>query len=50
MEALAEKMVEPKRVVFIEGADHFFAGKLDKVEAALREWMLERHPELAKTA
>jgi hypothetical protein len=50
VEALAERMAEPKRVAFIEGADHFFGGKLDKVEATLREWILERHPDLAKSA
>jgi hypothetical protein len=46
VEALYAEMPEPKRLAFVEGADHFFAGKLDEVDAALREWMSERHPEM----
>jgi len=37
---------EPKRVVWVEGADHFFAGvpgspapKLDVMSAAIRAWV-----------
>lgn len=44
---LMETLPVPKRLVFVDGADHFFAGKLDRVEAAVNEWMVERHPELA---
>jgi alpha/beta superfamily hydrolase len=29
---------EPKRVVWIEAEDHFFAGALEKVEQAARDW------------
>ena len=39
---------EPKRVVWVEGADHFFAGvasspapKLDVMNAAIRSWLTE---------
>jgi len=39
---------EPKRIVWIEGADHFFAGtaqspasKLEGMSAALRLWLAE---------
>ncbi len=46
LQELVDAMPEPKRLVFIEGADHFFAGKLDQVDAALRKWIKERHPEL----
>lgn len=28
----------PKEMVWIEGADHFFAGKLDQVQEAIRNW------------
>jgi hypothetical protein len=31
----------PKRLVIVEGADHFFTGKLSQVDAALREWIKE---------
>ena len=30
---------EPKELVVVEGADHFFAGKLNEVDAAIRTWM-----------
>jgi alpha/beta superfamily hydrolase len=47
VQKLMETLPEPKRLVFVDGADHFFAGKLDRVEAAVNEWLVERHPELA---
>ena len=46
VEKLMENVPEPKRLLFVEDADHFFAGKLDEVGAALRAWLVERHPEL----
>jgi alpha/beta superfamily hydrolase len=46
VEELYAELPEPKRVVFVEEADHFFAGKLNEADAALRAWMRERHPEL----
>ena len=46
VEALVAALAEPKELVFIEGADHFFAGKVAQVDAALRKWLRERHPEL----
>jgi len=30
---------EPKRVIFVEGAGHFFENKLDQMQAAIREWL-----------
>jgi hypothetical protein len=44
--ALIETLPEPKRLVIVENADHFFEGKLDQVNGAVSEWMNERHPEL----
>lgn len=44
--ALMEKLPEPKRLIIVENADHFFEGKLDQVNGAVSEWMNERHPEL----
>jgi alpha/beta superfamily hydrolase len=35
------------KLVFVEGADHFFTGRLDRVDAALAAWLCERHPQLA---
>ena len=42
VEKLLAAMPEPKRLVFVEGADHFFKGKLSQVDVALRAWMKER--------
>jgi alpha/beta superfamily hydrolase len=44
IESVFSTMSEPKRLVIVEGADHFFAGQLEKVGAAITEWLLERHP------
>jgi uncharacterized protein len=35
-------------LVVVEGADHFFAGKLDQLDDAITTWLTERHPELKK--
>jgi hypothetical protein len=32
----------PAEMVWIEGADHFFAGKLDQVQSAIRTWLQNR--------
>lgn len=48
VEALFEKLPEPKRLVFVEGADHFFTGRLAEVAAAIDSWLDERHPRAAK--
>jgi len=34
------------KVVVVPGADHFFVGQLNEVDAALMAWLAERHPEL----
>jgi alpha/beta superfamily hydrolase len=49
VEALFAALPEPKRLVFVEGADHFFAGRLHEVDSALRSWLLEQHAELSAT-
>jgi alpha/beta superfamily hydrolase len=46
LQALFDGLPEPKRLVFVDGADHFFSDKLDRVEAALGQWLQERHTEL----
>jgi uncharacterized protein len=35
------------RVVFVEGADHFFVGHLKELDHAITEWLVQRHPELS---
>jgi uncharacterized protein len=44
VEALFETLPAPKKLVFVEGADHFFTGQLEKVRAAIDDWLDERHP------
>lgn len=34
----------PAEMVWIEGADHFFMGKLDQVQDAIRAWLQARFP------
>ncbi|HEX9760547.1 MAG TPA: alpha/beta family hydrolase [Candidatus Acidoferrales bacterium] len=46
VESLVDSLPGPKRLVIVEGADHFFAGKLERVGEALREWVVELHHEL----
>ncbi len=41
------EQAEQTRLVIVPDADHFFTGKLDQVEASLRAWLTERHPQLA---
>jgi alpha/beta superfamily hydrolase len=44
VEALYATLPEPKRLVIIEGADHFFTGQLEKVRGAIDAWFDERYP------
>jgi alpha/beta superfamily hydrolase len=44
VEALFATLAEPKRLVIVEGADHFFAGQLEKVRGAIDAWLDERYP------
>ena len=37
--ALAEGVPEPKSLVLVPGADHFFAGHLDEYRAAIESWV-----------
>jgi alpha/beta superfamily hydrolase len=34
------------KAVIVPGADHFLTGHLEKMDAALAAWLIERHPEL----
>ena len=47
VEALVQSLPGEKRLVVVPGADHFFAGKLEQVDGAIRRWVVERHPEIA---
>ncbi|MGH7837969.1 MAG: alpha/beta hydrolase, partial [Candidatus Binataceae bacterium] len=48
VQALYETLPLPKRLVFVEGADHFFAGKLGEVNVAIDSWIAERHPQISR--
>jgi alpha/beta superfamily hydrolase len=41
VEAFFGTLPEPKRLVIVEGVDHFFAGKLNEVGAAIDAWVEE---------
>lgn len=39
--AIVATAAEPKQLVWIANTDHFFAGKIDTMQAALRTWLTE---------
>lgn len=39
LESMVANLPEPKRLVFIEGGDHFFAGHLDEMRHAIGAWV-----------
>lgn len=39
IEKVVQEAAPPKELVLIEGADHFFEGRLGEVQAAMREWL-----------
>jgi len=41
LEALVASVPEPKRLVLIEGADHFFEGRLRELREAIEKWVKE---------
>ena len=48
IEALFATLPEPKQLVIVEDADHFFTGQLDKVTLAINDWLDSRHPRTAE--
>ena len=44
IEALFATLPEPKRLIIVEHADHFFTGHLDQVGAAIDAWFDEQRP------
>jgi uncharacterized protein len=39
VEIIVQEAAEPKELCWIPDADHFFVGKLDKMQAAIRSWV-----------
>lgn len=51
LEALVASVPEPKKLVVIEGADHFFEGRLHELREAIANWvkqLLGAHPRAPK--
>jgi alpha/beta superfamily hydrolase len=42
LEALVASLPEPKKLVVIEGADHFFEGRLRELREAIEAWVTEQ--------
>ncbi len=42
LEALVASIPEPRKLVMIEGADHFFEGRLRELREAIETWIRER--------
>ncbi len=42
LEALIASLPEPKKLVLIEGADHFFEGRLRELREAIEMWVKEQ--------
>lgn len=47
LEVLVGSLRGTNELVFIPDADHFFSGKLDRLDVALAAWLRSRHPNLA---
>jgi len=43
LQRLVEALPEPKKFVVVEGADHFFEGRLRELREAIEAWIKERH-------
>ncbi len=42
LQELVARLPEPKKLVLIEGADHFFSGHLAEMRRAIEQWVRER--------
>jgi hypothetical protein len=42
LEQLVARVPKPKKLVIVEGADHFFAGHLAEMRRAIEEWVGEQ--------
>ena len=43
IEALFATLPEPKRLAIVDGADHFFTGRLDQIGTAINAWLDEEN-------
>jgi alpha/beta superfamily hydrolase len=42
--AAVSSAADPKEIVWVEDAEHFFLGKLDQVQSSIRDWVQRRFP------
>jgi len=49
VEELVAKLPGENNLVIIDGADHFFTGRLRLLDHAITDWIVHRHPDLALT-
>ncbi len=45
LEQIVESAADPKKLVWIEGADHFFAGKLQELRETIEAWVRDMGPD-----
>jgi len=48
VEPFYDSLAEPKQIHWVQNADHFFTGKLEEVQRAVREFLSELHPPAGK--
>ena len=48
LQALVARVPGDTRVAVVQGADHFFVGRLGDLHQAITGWLTERHPELTR--
>ena len=46
VEAVVDPLPGENRLVVVDNADHFFAGHIDELNAAISDWLRQRHPAL----
>jgi alpha/beta superfamily hydrolase len=48
VEALVESLPGENRLVVVPDADHFFVGKLDQLDQAITEWLVQRNADVSR--
>jgi alpha/beta superfamily hydrolase len=48
VKTLVASLPGDNRLIAVNDADHFFTGKLDQLDRAITNWLLERHPQARK--
>jgi len=48
LKALVQSLSGENQIVVVNGADHFFAGKLEGVDRAITNWIEERHSSISR--